>query len=619
LSVSAPAAPAFEPVPQAALEPSAAPQAAAEAEESSPQNLVRGLARIESAIGASQQRGGARAEAALNALYGEKTLRSDAAPAMGAEDSVAAGLAPLLKAQPEARIVRTSDAPGRQSRIEVGISDLLRQADAKALADLSRRIAGEALGALGAADPGGRQAAALADLLRDIADYRPDGAVSARLEMDGENHFSLVFERSDGGRRVLLAQFLPVTEDGGRSGALALILMGPAEVSAAGDVRQDHPGYWREYSGADRRLQWSAAERLERKGRGPWAYKVGFRDASITEQSWRQGGWQDEASRQVKSVITAQTRSWLGRAGDKFIQAPIVGPLLKFCDEAAETVLTGLMIGQRALVSLFRGPRLHNLEAGADLAKNPLLKLLTGDQWHLDRLSPAARDKLFAEVRAERGRAVAGQLFPLAPERARQIVDAPIAAQEAVAALREQHGIGTFGKRLIQAGAGASGWKRAALTAGGVLAGALEGAAESVCNPIMWSMLGLGSALGAVQGTAAGASALQAVPPAIWAPLLYSLGDGRAGVGVALALDEVLVALRGGLATAEAAGALAGIYALKAAQATATALWWGPWLFSATDHVGRVVQLTAQGDFDKDYFKQLSKMGTDALYYFVIP
>ena len=96
-------------------------------------------------------------------------------------------------------------------------------------------------------------------------------------------------------------------------------------------------------------------------------------------------------------------------------------------------------------------------------------------------------------------------------------------------------------------------------------------------------------------------------------------GEGGAMLGLALVCNEAFVVLRGAAVSARAAGALAGLYALRAAQATATVLGWGPWLLSATDHVGRMVQLTAQGEFDKDYFKNLSKTGTDVLYYFVIP
>jgi len=555
-----------------------------------PENLVEGLVRTESAFEAAQERGDAKVGAALDSLYGEKKSHSveEAGLVVGAEVPAVVFAARLLK-EPvvravgtvlSARILQIFDASGQNSRIEVDVSDLLRLTDAQPRSDLSRRLSREALGALGSADPGGRQAAALADFLRDIVDDQPVGAVSARLEMDGRNHYRLVFERADGSRKILSAQFLPARTSDGPLGPTALVLMGPAEVSSAGQVRQGHPGYWREYAGGDRRLQWSAAVRVEKRGWGPWAYWVGLRDASVTEQSWREGSWRDETRRLVKTVISGQTRSWLGRAEGKFMQLPVLSLVLKLCDDIAETILTGLLIVPHGLVAAAAGSRLHNLEAGADLAKNPLLKFLRRDQWHLDRLGQVSRDKLFAEVREERGRAVNGRPFPVSPELIRQIVDAPIGAEEAVTVLRRHYGIGTFGTRIIQAGAAAAGWKRVVLTTGGVLAGALEGAADSVCNPLLWAMLGLSAALGATEGIAAGASVLQAAP---------------------------------------AAGALAGTYALKAVFAAATVLWGGPWLFSAADHVGRIVELTAQGEFDQDFFEQLSKVGTDALYCFVIP
>ncbi|MCX5795632.1 MAG: hypothetical protein NTY77_09080 [Elusimicrobia bacterium] len=602
-------------VPQAAAIPASVAALAAPASENSPVSVVAGLARTGSAISGEQDRGGEKTGAALDSLYSGQARPVAAEPAAVAAEPQAASVPALFPARRAAvgfadpaspRIVRIIDEAGQDPQIEVGVSDLLLPADAQSRADLSRQVAREALGALGSEDPAGRQAAALADFLRDTADYRPEGAVSARLEMDGQNHFRLVFERGDGGRKVLLGQFLPGTAPDGRTGPAAFIVMGPAEVSAHDKVRQDHPGYWREYAGGGLRLEWRSVARAEKKGWGPWAYELGLRDASLTEQAWRDGGWQDGETRPVKTVTAVQTRSWLGRAAAGFLKVPVLGHILRFSDGVAETVLTGLMIAQHMLAAAFGGPRWHHIEAAADLAKNPLLKLLTRDQWHLDRLSPAAREKLLAKVREERAAAVAGQLFPVAPELVRQLVDAPIDAREAVAALRSQYGIGTFGRRLIHAGSAAKGWKSAGLIAAGVLTGALEGAAESVCNPILWAMLGLGSAVGAAGKAAPALTALGAAP---WV-MAFS---GDALMGLALFCSELVATVRG------TSGALAGLYALRAAHATATALWWGPWLFSATDHVGRMVQLTARGEYDKDYFKQLSKAGTDAIYYFVIP
>jgi hypothetical protein len=38
-----------------------------------------------------------------------------------------------------------------------------------------------------------------------------------------------------------------------------------------------------------------------------------------------------------------------------------------------------------------------------------------------------------------------------------------------------------------------------------------------------------------------------------------------------------------------------------------------------TDNAGRLVEITAQGQFDKDYFRRVSEGGADAIYLFVLP
>jgi len=218
---------------------------------------------------------------------------------------------------------------------------------------------------------------------------------------------------------------------------------------------------------------------------------------------------------------------------------------------------------------------MYSIEAGGSYAKNPLMNLLVDDQGHLDRLTPGARRQLYDEVRTQRREAVASQLYPVSPELARQVVDAPISAQEAVAVLRDDYGASTYGKRLLQEGAETPGWKGAALTAGGALEGTLENVSEAVFNPILWATMGLGEAVTAAKG--------------------------------------------GGAAAHATAGATAGLHALQGAHAVATALWWGPWLVSAADNAGKLVEVTVDGKFDKDYFRHVSETGADALYYFVVP
>jgi hypothetical protein len=587
--------------PLAALAPRTASLSAA-APEVSPATLAEGLAQTGSIITAQPERGGARTGAVLDELFSGKTRRAAAPEAVAAAPESGGASSGLSRPQPNrsSRIAETTDESGRRIFL-VGVSDLLREADAGPRSALSLSIAREALAALGEAAPDGSRAAALADFLRDIAAYRLEGAASVGLEMDGRNHFRLVFARGDGSRKFLLGEFLPE----------GFVLMGPAEVSADGKVSQEHRGYWREYSGGGGRREWRAAARSEKRGWGPWAYEAGLRDAALTEQSWREGAWQDGESRLVKTVETVGKRSWLGRAGDRLFRAPVLGPLLRFCDRFAETVFSGSAVLPRLFGQVLGGPGRAGLETGGNLAKNPLLRAVKGDRWAVERLGPPAREKLESRVRQVRTEALAEMLFPVSPEAARRFVGADIGPEESAAVLRGHWGVGTFGRRLIRMGAGTRGWKKFGLVAAGVAVGAVEGAAESVCNPILWAMLGLETA-------AAAAEAAAAVAAPAWKPAVLA-GEGAGLLGLGLLFNEAMAVTRGAAVSARTAGLMAGIWSLRAAHITATALWWGPWLFSATDNVGRMVQLTAEGDFDKDYFKQMSKLGTDALYYFVIP
>ena len=295
----------------------------------------------------------------------------------------------------------------------------------------------------------------------------------------------------------------------------------------------------------------------------------------LTECLWRDGRWQNRGARTVKTVTAKEGKSWLGRTGDRMMETPVLGDTLDFCDKTAATLYTGLMGAPQVFIAAATGSSTYSLEAGGSYAKNPLMNRIVGDQGHIDRLTPAAKQELYARVREERRRAVTGQAFPLSPEQSRQFIEAPVGAEEAAAVLRSEYGASTYGKRLIHEGAGTSGWQGAALTAGGVAMGVFENVGESVFNPILWATVGLGHAVTAVKGGAAAAEG--------------------------------------------AVGAAAGLHALQGAHAVATALWWGPWLFSMTDNAGRLVETTAQGKFDKEYFQRISDGGTDALYLFVLP
>ena len=200
------------------------------------------------------------------------------------------------------------------------------------------------------------------------------------------------------------------------------------------------------------------------------------------------------------------------------------------------------------------------------------MNTLVGDQGHLDRLTAGAKAQLFSQAVENRRKALDAERFPVAPELRRQVLEAPVLAKEAAATLREDFGAGSYGKRLIHAASEEEGWTRTAMIAGGVTTGVFENVAEGVMNPVLWATLGAGHAVTALKGAQA------------------------AGAGTAAALT-----------------------AMKVVHATATVAWWTPWLVSATDNAGKMVQVTSEGKFDKAYFEHAAEFAADALYMFVIP
>lgn len=462
------------------------------------------------------------------------------------------------------RLARLTDAAGRVT-YEAGIAELLRPGESESRTRLSREIAAELLKGLRRPDEGGALARALGNFLRDVEAYRPKGAVSAHLSADENNHFRLVFETADGSRTFFVGQFLPGTARPGRPAGTAFILMGG----------QDHAGYWREYTTDDRRLEWSSSKESKKKGWGPWKREDVLDNVWLSEQFYADSRWQEKSKDKSKTVVAKEGKSWLGRTGDKVMKLPVIGPTLKFCDDVASTLYTGVIGAVTGIAAGVTGSDAASLEAGGSYAKNPLMNKLVDEQGHLDRLTPGARRKLDEKVVADRRKVLDDQLFPLAPEMRQQVIGAPISAHEAVATLKSQYGAGTYGKRLIQAGAKEEGWKNWALTAAGVVAGVAETLGEGVCNPILWATLGAGHAVTALKGSQA-------------------LATGVTGAQVALGVA-------------------------RTAQVAATAAWWGPWLFTATDNVGRLVALTAEGKFDKAYFQTLGDTGADAVFAFVVP
>lgn len=465
------------------------------------------------------------------------------------------------------RVARVGGGNGRGASYEVGVADLLGEGDPAAREKLSRDISAQALAALKQADSGGQKTRALGDFLRDIRELKPPGTAAARLSIDEENHYRLIFELGEGGRKIFLGQFLPSSRPGS-SPPLSFIVMGRVDVDALGRARQERPGYWREYSGAQTRLDWISTSGFRDKGWGPWARKDEQQDIWTVEQEWKNGAWRPKEKHKVKTVDFKEGKSWLGRTGAKIMDTPGVGSALKLCDTIAAGLYTGLVGAANLAAAELSGSDSALLEAAGSYSKNPAMNRLIGDRGHLDRLTPAARLKLEQSAREARQRAVDAQLFPLSPEMKGNILKTPVGDAEAAAALRDNYGAGSYGKRLIHAGGRTSGWKTAAYTTAGVAAGVAEALGEGVMNPILWATLGTGEAVAALKG---------------------------------------------------AQGARAGLAAMRAAHAAATAAWWGPWLFTAADNTGRLVELTAEGGFDKEYFHKLGLAGADALYLFVVP
>ncbi len=464
------------------------------------------------------------------------------------------------------RVARLPGSNGRAASHEVGVADLLA-GPAAAREALSRDVAAQALAALKQADPSGEKTRALGDFLRDLPELRPAGATSARLSVDEDNHYRLIFELGEKGRKIFVGQFLPSSHPASAH-PLSFIVMGAVEVDARGQARQDHPGYWREYSGEATRLDWTASSGTQEKGWGPWSRKDETQDIWNVEREWKDGAWKLKERKKIKTVDVKEGKSWLGRTGAKIMDTPGVGSALKLCDNIAASLYTGLVGAATLAASEISGSDSALLEAAGSYAKNPAMNGLIGEKGHLDRLTPGARLKLEKAALENRRQAVESQLFPLAPEMKRNILEAPVGDAEAVAALKGNFGAGSYGKRLIQAGGQTSGWKTVAYTAAGVVTGVGEALGEGVMNPILWATLGTGHAVTALKGVQ---------------------------------------------------GARAGLAAMQAAHAVATVAWWGPWLFTATDNAGRLVELTAQGGFDKEYFHKLGTVGADALYLFVIP
>jgi hypothetical protein len=463
---------------------------------------------------------------------------------------------------------------GKVSGYEVDLVDFAKSGHGEALTSASRKLARTLAQALGLPS-GDADIVPLANFLRDLHEYAPnEGYQRVHMSIDRNNPakawtFRIVYDRRDGTKKVIAGQLAAGTAYGGKS-SRSIIVTGAIEVDSTGSMSQDRPGYWREYSGSETRLEWTSKTRTEDKGWGPWSHKDTFQDIYLKQQSYVSGHWLDQGQELKKTLTEKVGKTWFGEAGDAIMHVKYLGEGLDFCGKVGKTLYTGIVAAPQVFIAAATGSDTYSLEAGGSYAKNPLMQALIDDQGYLDRLTPGAREQLYAKVREERRKAIESQPYPVPEAVARQAIDAPITAKEAVGVLGDSFGAGTYGKRLIHEGAQSTGFAKFAYTAGGVITGAFESIAESMLNPLVIATFGLGQAVAAA----------------------------NAAKGIAQA----------GLAVRTAVGAL------TITHKVVTGLMVSTFLLNAADDIGKTVEATAEGRFDEAYWNQMSATGSDLLF-----
>ena len=416
---------------------------------------------------------------------------------------------------------------------------------------------------------------ALREFLRDIAEYRPSDAISTTLTADDQSHYRLIFERADKSRRIVFGEFLPGTARNGKPGSMSFIVMGAVEVPPGEKHGRTHNGYWREYTGTGRRLEWSDTKETQENYWGPWKTRDELQVVWLAEQSWRDGRWQTMAKEKIKTVLSNPGQSWFSRAERAIMEAPLAGPVLNACNKVAASLYMAMIGTVQLSAAKITGSDIYSLEAGGTFAKSPLLSLFLSDESHIARLTPDARQELYLTVEMNRRRALDAGLYPVPPELRRRVINAPIEAKEAVEALRAGYGSKTYDRRLIHEAGSRNGWSSWTMTGGGIFVGAVENVGEGIFNPMLWSKLG--------------------------------------------AEKAVAVLKAGGEAAGASLGAKTAYNAARAADAATTAAWVAPWLLNVTDSGGKMVKHTADGKFDKEYFRKLGEAAANAFYMFVMP
>ena len=471
-------------------------------------------------------------------------------------------------------ITKIVGADGQASGYEVDLAEFAKGGRGEARTAASRKLARAIVEALGIAVRD-EVIVPLANFLRDLDEYAPnEGYARVHMSIDRNNSFHaltfrLIYDRRDGTKRMIAGQLGSSTAFKGHV-THSLIIAGAIEVDADHGMSQDRPGYWREYTSEETRLEWSSKTRDEEKGWGPWSHTDTKRDVILKQQTYVSGCWREKDQEFKKTLTEKEGKTFFGEAGAGIMNVKYLGASLDFCGKVGKTLYTGIVAAPQEIITAATGSDLYSIEAGGSYAKNPLINQFVDDQGHLDRLTSGAREELYAKVREQRRQALDNQPYPVPATVVDQAVNAPISAKEAVDVLRDNYGASTYGKRLIHEGAQTTGFTSFLCTSGGVVMGAFEGIAESMLNPLVLATFGLGQAVGAL-------NAAKGIAQAGWAV--------RTGV-TALTITNKLV----------------------------TSMLVTTFLLNAADDIGKTVEATAAGKFDEAYWNQWSATGTDLLF-----
>lgn len=318
-----------------------------------------------------------------------------------------------------AHIQKILDPSGKLLSYEVNLADLLKAPDAKSRAAAGVALAKEALKALGRGDPDGKNSFAIGSFLQDIGQYGPTN-VAVRLSIDADGTFRLIYDLPDGQKKIVMGHLEVATRVGNEPLANAFVVMGEVYVDAQGGARQDHPGYWREYTSDGRRLEWSKSEETKTQPwYKPWAADQKTTHVFIAEQRRDSSGdWQEQDKVEHKTTTAdIDGSSTFGQWGSDIMSVPYLGKGLGFCGDVGSTLYTGIMGAPQTIIAGITGSDMYSIEAGGSYAKNPLMRQFVDDQGVIDRLTDGARQELYGKVREQRRTSLESMAFPMPPSR----------------------------------------------------------------------------------------------------------------------------------------------------------------------------------------------------------